>query len=394
MFSFKLTEEQKQLQDTARKFANEVISPVAQQLDEEHRFPRDIYEKAFELGLINLGIPQDFGGIGLSSIEQVLVCEEIAAGCAGVATSMVANDLALLPILIGGTAEQKKQFVQPFSEKLRFCSFGLTEPNAGSDVAGMATTIVADGDEYVINGSKMWITNGTYAEQFTLFGTSASRKDLPSAMKSKGVTCVVVPGDAKGITRGKPERKMGQNASDTIGLTFEDVRVPKANRIGAEGEGFKIAMKTLDHSRPLTASFAIGVARKAMEHSIAYSQERKAFDQPIARFQAIQFMIADMAMKIHAARLATLQAASMVDNGEKSTLISSYAKTMAADFGMEVTTNAVQIFGGYGYSKEYPVEKLMRDAKLIQIYEGTSQIQRMVIAREIYGGTNPSGGIV
>lgn len=394
MFNLRLTEEQKQLQATARKFADEVITPVAAKLDEEHHFPRDIINQAFELGLINLGVPQEFGGLGLPSFEQVLVCEEIAAGCSGVATSMIANDLAFLPILIGGTAEQKKKFVQPFTEKLRFASFGLTEPGAGSDVAGMTTTIVADGDQYVINGSKMWITNGTHAEQFTLFGRVAGRQDVPSPYKSRGITCVVVPGDAKGITRGRPERKMGQNASDTIGLTFDEVRVPKSNRIGEEGDGFKIAMRTLDCSRPTTASFAVGVARKAMEHAIKYSQERKAFDQPIAKFQAIQFMIAEMAMKIQAARLATLQAAWMLDQGEKSTLISSYAKAMAADFAMEATTNAVQIFGGYGYSKEYPVEKLMRDAKLIQIYEGTSQVQRMVIAREIFGGTNPSGGIV
>jgi acyl-CoA dehydrogenase len=251
----------------------------------------------------------------------------------------------------------------------------------------MTTTIRPDGDHYVISGSKMWITNGTYAEQFTLFG-----KTDPAA-GHKGITCVVVPGDAKGISRGKPEHKMGQNASDTIGLTFDEVRVPKANRIGAEGEGFRVAMRTLDCSRPITASFAVGVARKAMEHAIAYSQERKAFKQPIANFQSIQFMVSDMAMKIHAARLLTMQAAWLVDRGEKSTLISSYAKAFAADSAMEVTTNAVQIFGGYGYSKEYPVEKLMRDAKLIQIYEGTSQIQRMVIAREIYGGTSPSAGV-
>jgi acyl-CoA dehydrogenase len=304
------------------------------------------------------------------------------------ATSMIANDLAILPILIGGTDEQKKTFVQPFTERLRYTSFALTEPNAGSDVAGMSTVITEDGDDYVINGSKMWITNGTHAEQFSLFG-----KTDPKA-GHKGMTCVVVPGDAKGISRGRPERKMGQNASDTIGLTFEDVRVPKTNRIGKEGDGFRIAMKTLDASRPITACFAVGVARKAMEHAIAYSQERKAFKQPISNFQAIQFMIAEMAMKVHASRLCTLQAAALVDSGERSSMISSYAKALAADFAMEVTTNAVQVFGGYGYSKEYPVEKLMRDAKLIQIYEGTSQIQRMVIAREIYGGLNLAGGLV
>ncbi|MFO0722228.1 MAG: acyl-CoA dehydrogenase family protein [Myxococcota bacterium] len=388
MVDFSLSPEQVELQRVARKFADEVMAPVSRELDEQHRFPRDIIQKAQELGLLNLAVPEQFGGTGLKTLDQVLVTEELAAGDVGTATSMIANDLALLPILIGGTEEQKERFVSPLTNGLHFTSFGLTEPEAGSDVAGMKTVIKSDGDDYLISGSKMWITNGTYAEQFTLFG-----KTDPSAAH-KGITCVVVPGDAKGISRGKPERKMGQNASDTIGLTFDEVRVPKTNRIGAEGEGFKIAMKTLDASRPLTAAFAVGVARKAMEHAVAYSQERKAFKQPIASFQAIQFMVAEMAMKLQAARLATYQAAWLLDQGERSSLISSYAKAMAADFAMEITTNAVQIFGGYGYSKEYPVEKLMRDAKLIQIYEGTSQIQRMVIAREIYGGLSPSGGLV
>lgn len=388
MIELSLTDEQKQLQQTARKFADEVMTPVALEHDEKHQFPHDVIRQAFDLGLLNLGVPAEHGGVGFSTVDQTIIGEELAAGCVGMATSMIANDLAFLPILIGGTAEQKDQFVRPFTETLRYASFALTEPNAGSDVAGMSTVIVSDGDDYVINGSKMWITNGSHAEQFTLFG-----KTDPQAAH-RGMTCVVVPGDAKGISRGRPERKMGQNASDTIGLTFEDVRVPKTNRIGAEGEGFKIAMKTLDASRPITACFAVGVARKAMEHAIAYSQERKAFKQPIANFQAIQFMIAEMAMKVHASRLCTLQAAALVDNGERSSMISSYAKALAADFAMEVTTNAVQVFGGYGYSKEYPVEKLMRDAKLIQIYEGTSQIQRMVIAREIYGGLNLAGGLV
>ena len=388
MISFELSPEQKELQRTARKFASEVMEPVSLEHDEQHKFPKEIIQQAFELGLLNMTIPEEHGGLGLTTVDQVIIGEEMSAGCVGMTTSVIANDLALLPILIGGTEEQKAKFVQPFTEELRFTSFALTEPNAGSDVAGMSTTITDDGDSYVINGSKMWITNGTHAEQFTLFG-----KTDPKA-RHKGITCVVVPGDAPGITRGQPEKKMGQNASDTIGLTFEDVRVPKANLIGEEGQGFKIAMKTLDASRPLTASFALGVARKAMEHSVAYAQERKAFGQPIANFQAVQFMIAEMAAKIHAARLCTYQCAWMVDNDLRSSVVSSYAKALAADFAMEVTTDAVQIFGGYGYSKEYPVEKLMRDAKLIQIYEGTSQIQRMVIARDIMSGASPSGGLV
>ncbi|MBI4818194.1 MAG: acyl-CoA dehydrogenase family protein [Deltaproteobacteria bacterium] len=387
MIDFSLTPEQKELQRVARQFANEVMTPVAAECDENHRFPKEVFEQAHGLGLLNLGVPAELGGVGLDVVSEVVVAEELAAGCVGMATSMIANDLALLPILLGATAEQKERFVRPFTEKPVFASFALTEPNAGSDVAGMKTTIRSDGDEYVISGSKMWITNGSYAEQFTLFGKT------DPASGHKGITCVVVPGDAAGISRGKPERKMGQNASDTIGLTFDEVRVPKSNRIGLEGEGFKLAMKTLDCSRPLTAAFAVGIARKAMEHAAAYSQERKAFGQPIAQFQAIQFMIAEMAMKLQAARLLVFQSAWILDRGERNTLISSYAKALAADFGMEIATNAVQVFGGYGYSREYPVEKLMRDAKLIQIYEGTSQIQRMVVARELLGGANPSGGL-
>jgi len=225
MMEFRLTDQQKQLQETARRFANEVMAPVALEYDEKHIFPHAILEQAFELGLLNLGVPAEYGGLGFSCLDQVIIAEELAAGCVGMATSLIANDLAMLPILVGGTDEQKKRFVQPFTEKMGYASFALTEPNAGSDVAGMSTVITEDGDDYVINGSKMWITNGTHAQQFSVFG-----KTDPKA-GHRGITCVVVPGDAKGISRGKPERKMGQNASDTIGLTFEDVRVPKANRI-------------------------------------------------------------------------------------------------------------------------------------------------------------------
>jgi len=387
MISFSLTDQQRELQRTARKFADEVMSPVAHEADEKHEFPREVIRQGWELGLMNMAIPESYGGLGLSELDQIIIGEELGAGCVGIATSMIANDLALLPIIIGGTDEQKRRFVAPFTERFRFASFALTEPNAGSDVAGMGTTITEDGDEYVISGSKMWITNGTHADQFTLFG-----KTDPGA-RHKGITCVVVPGDAKGISRGAPEKKMGQNASDTIGLTFDEVRVPKTHRIGNPGDGFKLAMQTLDTSRPFTSTLAVGLARKAMEHAIKYSQERKTFGVPIANHQAVQFMLAEMAAKVHACRLLNYQAAWMLDEGQRSTMISSYGKALGADFAMEVTTNAVQIFGGYGYSREYPVEKLMRDAKLIQIYEGTSQIQRMVIAREVLSGTSPSGGL-
>ncbi len=375
---FQLTEEQLALQQTARKFAREVMRPKSAHYDETAQFPREIIQQAFELGLLNLTIPTEYGGLGLSHMDQALVTEELSWGCVGIGTSMTANDLALLPVLLGGTAEQKKRFVQPFTEKLKFGSFALTEPGAGSDVAGMSTTARRDGDHYVINGSKCFITNGEYADQYALFCTT------DKAAKHKGIMCIVVEGRPKGLTVGKHENKMGQRASNTVTLTFEDVRVPVANRIGAEGDGFRLAMETLDNSRPLTALFAVGCARAALEHCLDYASQRQQFGKPIREFQAIQFMLADMAKDIQAARLLCYQSAWMLDAGQKNTLVSSFAKCFAADMAMRVTTDAVQIYGGYGYIKEYPVEKLFRDAKLIQIYEGTSQIQRLVIAKELF----------
>lgn len=377
---FQLTPEQIALRDTARKFAREVMAPVAAEHDRTGAFPRDVIARGFELGLMNMTLPTELGGLGLSHVDQALVVEELAAGCAGIATSMIANDLALLPILIGGNEEQKRRLAAPFAERLRFASFGLTEPNAGSDVAGLSTTATRDGDEYILNGSKMWITNGGVADQYTIFAT-VDRK-----LGRKGITCFVVEGRPEGFHVGQHEDKLGQRASNTVALTLENVRVPVRNRIGEEGQGWEIAMATLDNSRPLTAMVAVGVGRAAMEHAIAYAKERKQFGQPIASFQAIQFMIADMATELHAARLLAYEAAALLDAGKRNTLVSSYAKRFAADTAMKVTTDAVQIFGGYGYSKEYPVEKLFRDAKLIQIYEGTSQIQRLVIARELLRG--------
>jgi acyl-CoA dehydrogenase len=377
---FGLSDEQRALQETARKFSREVVRPKAAQYDEASQFPKDLISKAFELGLINMTIPQELGGVGLTHLDQAIVAEELAWGCAGVATSIIANDLALLPILIGGTDEQKKRLVAPFTEALKFTSFALTEPGAGSDVAGMSCVARRDGDDYVVNGQKCFITNGEYADQYSLFCT------LDRAKRHKGMTCLVVEGRPKGLSVGKHENKMGQRASNTVTLNFEDVRVPAKNRIGEEGDGFRIAMETLDNSRPLTAMFAVGVARAALEHSLDYAGQRQQFGKPIGTFQAIQFMLADMGKEVHAARLLSYQSAWLLDAGQKNTLVSSYAKCFAADSAMKVTTDAVQIFGGYGYIKEYPVEKLMRDAKLIQIYEGTSQIQRIVIARELMKG--------
>jgi acyl-CoA dehydrogenase len=375
---FQLTESQRALQDLARKFAREVIRPRAAHYDETAEFPQELIASAWENGLLNLALPEAYGGVGLSHVEQLLAYEELAWGCSGIATSIVANDLANLPILLGASEEQKNRLLRPFTQKLKFSSFCLTEPEAGSDVAGLSTTAVRDGDHYVLNGAKCFITNGGYADQYTVFAT------VDKARKHKGITCFVVEGRPQGLTVGKHENKMGQRASNTVALTFEDVRVPVANRIGEEGEGFRIAMETLDNSRPITAIMSVGIARAALEHSLEYSAQRKTFGKPIREHQAIQFMLADMAMNIQAARLMTWQSAWQLDEGQRNTLVSSYAKCFAADMAMKVATDAVQVYGGYGYIKEYPVEKLMRDAKLIQIYEGTSQVQRLVIARELF----------
>ncbi len=378
--NFALPDDVKALQESARKFAREVMRPKAAHYDEASEFPKDIIRAAAELGLMNMTLPAEHGGNELPHLAQAVIAEELAWGCAGMATSMIANDLALLPIVLGGTKEQKDKFLRPFTESFKLASFGLTEPGAGSDVAGMRTTARREGDFYVLNGQKQWITNGEFADQYTIFCTTDPGK------KHKGIMCLVVEGRPKGFSVGKHENKMGQRASNTVTLTFEDVKVPVANRIGNEGEGFLLAMATLDNSRPLTAMFSVGIARAAMEHAIDYAKQRQQFGKPIAEFQAIQFMIADMAADIEASRLLTYKSAWLLDEGQRNTLVSSYAKRFAADMAMKATTDAVQIYGGYGYSREYPVEKLMRDAKLIQIYEGTSQVQRLVIARELLKG--------
>lgn len=374
---FGLTPEQQSLQEIATRFATDKIRPAAPGLDERAEFPAALIKEAHTLGLINLTLPVECGGSGLSIFDGCLVIEEIAWGCSGFATSMVANDLALTPIQIGGTSEQKKRFVEPLATGGLLASFCLTEPGAGSDAAGLQTTVEDGGDCWIITGAKQWITNAGHAAQFTVFAT------IDRTKKHKGICCVVVPRSAPGITVGHHENKMGQRCSDTCSIVFDKVRVPKDHMIGAPGEGFKIAMQTLDASRPMTAAIAVGIARAALEHAIGYAKERKQFGVPISSFQAIQFMLADMATAVESSRLLTWKSALMLDEGKVASIESSMAKRMSADTAMSVATDAVQIFGGYGYTKDYPVEKLMRDAKLLQIYEGTSQIQRIVIAREL-----------
>ena len=377
MIGFELTQEQVALQDMARKFAANEIRPRAAEHDHAGTFPTEIIEKAFGLGLMTGFIPEEHGGLGLSALEACLIEEELGWGCSGITTSMTANGLALSPILIAGTDEQKKRFVAPFAETLQYASFCLTEPGAGSDAGAIATTAKPDGDGYILNGRKCFTTNGSYASQYTVFASTDRSKG------HKGLSAFIVPREIPGVSAGKKEDKMGQRASDTSDVLFEDVRIPAGNRIGKEGEGFKIAMMTLDYARPTVAAMAVGVARAAFELAMQYSKERVQFGVPIAMNQAIHFMLADMAMDIEAARLLTYKSAWLLDQGKRNTKESSFAKAFAADLAMRVTTDAVQIYGGYGYMKDYPVEKLMRDAKLLQIYEGTSQIQRMVIAKEI-----------
>jgi acyl-CoA dehydrogenase len=374
-----LTDEQRALRELAHDFAEKEIRPREAQYDRDMIHPADVVAKAHEIGLMNLHIPPELGGPGLHLVEEVLVDEELCWGCSGIGTAIMGNGLGAAPVLIAGSDEQKRRWLPPLLDEPILCSFALTEPNAGSDVSGIQATATRRGDEYVLNGSKMFITNAGYADWFVVFVSTDRERG------HRGLTALIVELNSEGVVIEQHLDKMGQRSTDTCAVALQDVVVPAANRLGEEGDGFKIAMQTLDGTRPGTAVGAVGVARAAFEHACEYSKTRVQFGQPIAMNQGVNFLIADMATKIEASRLLCWQAAWMVDSGSgrKATLYSSMAKRFAADTAMEVTTDAVQIFGGYGYMKEYPVEKLMRDAKLYQIYEGTSQIQRLVIARDI-----------
>lgn len=381
MIDFKLTDEQIALKETVRKFVQSEIIPNAHRYDATSEFPHEIIRKAWENGLMNPAVPEKFGGLGLGILEDVIMNEEMGAGCLGMTTSIAVNTLALYPILIGGTDEQIKHWITPFLNEPKLASFCLTEPGAGSDAGGLSLQAKDEGSHFVLNGSKMWITNAGHADLFTVFATT--NKEL----RSKGTVCLAVPAKTPGISLGKHEDKMGQRCSDTRAINFENVKVPKENLIGKIGDGFKIALRTLDKTRTPIAAGAVGAARAAMEYSVKYSKERKQFNQPISNFQGIQFMLADMATKVEAGRLLCYQAAWALDNGQDKvgSYYASLAKRFSADMAMEVATDAVQVYGGYGYTKEYPVEKIMRDVKLVQIYEGTSQIQKVVIARHLLG---------
>ncbi len=376
--NFSLTDDQKQLQELARKFAKEEVIPKAPHHDETGEFPKEIAQKAWELGLMNTHIPEDCGGLGLGVLEGCIVTEELAYGCTGIATAMEANSLAAAPVIVAGSAEQKKEFLGQLTAEPKFAAYCVTEPGAGSDVSGIRTQAKKVGGDYVISGSKMWITNASVASWYFVLAYT------DPAAKHKGMSGFLVPASTPGITVGKKEWNLGQHASDTRGITFEDVKVPEKYRLGKEGDGFKIAMSAFDHTRPAVSAGAVGLARRAMDEAVEYAKTRKTFGTPIAAHQGVSFMIADMAKDIEAARLLVHKAAWMIDRGDRNTKFAAFAKAFAADVAMRVATDAVQVFGGYGYSNEYPVEKLMRDAKIYQIYEGTSQIQRLIIAKEIF----------
>jgi acyl-CoA dehydrogenase len=380
MPTFDFTEEQQQLIDTAREFARKEIIPVAGHLDETETFPKDICRKGWETGLMNCEIPESYGGLGLSCLSHCLVLEEISYGCTGVNTTLAGNMLGAMPVILAGTDEQKKSVFGRLLAEPIFAAYCCSEPEAGSDVAGMKTRYRKVGDDYVITGQKRWITNGGVASFYTVFARAEGTE------RHKGITCFLVDRDTPGLSVGKKENKMGQRCSNTTDVIFEEVKVGKKAVVGPEGDGFKVAMRTFDRTRPWIAAGAAGIIRRALDESRNYSLERKTFGVPIAQHQAIQFMLAEMAIAYESTRLLCHKAAWGIDNGKLDSIVSSYAKAYGADSAMRVATDAVQIFGGYGYTKEYPVEKLMRDAKLLQIYEGTSQIQRVVIARNLLGG--------
>lgn len=381
---FELDDALSSLQQAARRFSDEQIAPIAAAHDASGAFPRDVLRMAWELGLSHTFIPESLGGVGLSSVAACVVIEELSRGCSGITTSILSNDLGLTPLLVGGSADQQREWLAPCTQQFKILAFALSEPGAGSDVAGLQLHAEKSGNDYVLNGTKAWITNGGEADLFTVFATLDRGTRHALRDRHRGICAFVMSKDTPGFSAGKKEDKMGQRASDTRVLHFDGVRIPASQRLGAEGEGFKIAMATLDRTRPLIGALATGIARRALEESLAYAAERKAFGQPIGEFQAIQFMLADMAKDIEAARLLTIQSAWMIDQGLRASKHSSFAKCFATDMAMRVTTDAVQVFGGNGYTKEYPVEKLMRDAKILQIYEGTAQVQRIVIAKQLF----------
>ncbi len=373
-----LTEEQQEIKALARQLAEEKMKPVREKYDEEGIFPWDIVKQMAQTDLFRVLLPEKYEGFGGKVMDLVILMEELSRVDGGIALALGGTGLGMYPILLSGNEEQKQKYLPPIADGAKLAAFALTEANAGSDASGIQTTAVKDGDHYILNGTKQWITNGGEADIYTVFVLTNKSKG------ARGASAFIVEKGTEGFSFGKKENKMGIRASCTRELIFEDVKVPAENLIGREGTGFMTAMKILDKSRPMVASQALGIAQGAMEEAVKYSRERHQFGNPISSFQGIQFMLADMAMKVEAARALIYATARMIDSGEKKfSKESAMCKCFASDMAMEVTTDAVQVLGGYGYMKEYPVEKMMRDAKITQIYEGTNQIQRLVIASHL-----------
>ncbi len=379
LIDFSLTEEQQALKEMAREFSQKEMKPNAAQYDLGEEFPEVVMKKAFEVGFLTCTIPKEYEGGGLSDLDTVIISEELAAGCAGMYTTMMVNALAYTPIILYGSDEQKKTFLTPQTKEMSFASFCLTEREAGSDAGGLITKAVKQGDEYNINGSKCFISNGGIASLYVVFALTNPEKG------ARGMSAFIVPRETPGLSIGKVEDKMGHRASNTVELNFDDLRVPVKNLLAKEGMGFIIAMKTLDHTRAPVGAAGVGVARAALEYAIDYAKTRVQFGKPIALFQNTSFKIAQLATEIDAARFLVWRAAWLMDQHKPCGKESAMAKFFGSDVAMKVTTEALQILGGYGYMKDYPMEKLMRDAKLLQIYEGTNEIQRLIISREIIG---------
>ena len=375
---YELPEDVKMLQELAMDFTRREIMPRAEYYDQSDEWPWEIFQKAREVGLVNLNIPEEYGGMGATALEECVIAESMAYGCSGIQTALMLNQLATLPLLIAGSDEQKRRYLHWIADDGKVAAYCMTEPDAGSDVAGIKSTAIRRQDAYVLNGSKTWITDGPVASFYAVFA-----KTDPDAGHS-GISCFLVERDWPGVSTSKPLAKMGQHAAQACQVFFENVEIPECNRIGDEGEGFRIAMKAFDKSRPGVATAAVGVARRALDEAVAYAGERTAFGQPISHFQGVGFILADMAIRVEAGRHLAYKAAWDVDRGVRNTMSAAMAKAYCAEAAMKNATDAVQVFGGNGYSKEFPVEKLMRDAKIYQIYEGTTQIQQMIIMRELY----------
>lgn len=380
-YNFGPTDTQKEIQELARKFTKEEIIPKAAHYDKTGEYPWEIIKKAWSVGLLNKHIPADIGGMDCKIFDGCLVTEEFGYGCTGILTALEGSGLGQAPVIMAGNKQQQKKYLGRLLEEPLVAAYCVTEPGAGSDVAGIKTKAEKKGNEWILNGTKMWITNGGVANWY--FVLARTNPD-PKAPAAKAFTAFIVERDFKGVTPGRKEMNMGQRASDTRMITFEDVRIPEENVLLGEGDGFKIAMKTFDQTRPQVAAGAVGLAQRALDEATKYSTERRTFNRPIGEHQAVAFMLADMAIGVETSRLSWMKAAWASDEKlPNATMLASIAKCYAADVANKCATDAVQIFGGAGFNSEYPVEKLMRDAKIYQIYEGTSQIQRLIISRTL-----------